>query len=242
MKTLLQTSPGNFARLAGLLYLLIAICGGFSMGYVPSIIFVSADATATATNILANQTLVILGVFADAGIFLMEIILTAMLFMLLSPVNKTLALIAAFARLSMIAIIGINALFDVITLALLTNPAFTAAFTIAELHGLVLLFATLEHFGATIWQLFFTVHLLAIGLLVIRSGLFAKTLGVLMMIGSFGYTLDSVEKITSLGMGETSTFTVVLLSIVTIGELGFGLWMLIRGLNTTVWNARFSAA
>lgn len=45
------------ARLAGLLYLLVVIAGPFVLIYVPNKLFVPGDATATAGNILAHQTL-----------------------------------------------------------------------------------------------------------------------------------------------------------------------------------------
>ena len=241
MKTLLQTSPNTFARLAGLTYILIAISGGFSMGYLPSVI-AAPDATMTANNILANQTLFITGIFADAAVFLLELIVTTMLYMLLSPVNKTVALIAVFARLSMVTVIGINALFDATSITLLTDPAFASTFDTTELHGLVLMFTTLEQYGVSIWQFFFTAHLLALGYLVIKSDLFPNFLGALMMLGSFGYTLDSIEQITSLGTASPSAFTIALLGVVTIGELGFGLWLLTRGMNLTAWKSQTALA
>jgi hypothetical protein len=237
MKTLLETSPNTFARLAGLTYILIAIAGGFSMGYLPTII-ADPDATTTASNILANQNLFITGIFADVIVFMLEIVLTAMLYMLLAPVNKTVALIAVFARLSMISIIGVNALFDVTTITLLTNPAFATAFEPTQLHGLVLMFTTLEHFGVSIWQFFFTAHLLALGYLVIKSDLFPSFLGALMMLGALGYTLDSIAQITSLGTATASIITIALLTLIAIGEIGFGLWLLIRGINLTAWKSQ----
>ncbi len=47
-----QLSPTAYAKLAGLLYLLIAISGGFSIGYMPSVIMVPGDAATTAQNII----------------------------------------------------------------------------------------------------------------------------------------------------------------------------------------------
>jgi hypothetical protein len=49
------------ARTAGLLYLLLAVTGGFSMLYVPSLI-VSGDAAATASTISAHESLFRLGI------------------------------------------------------------------------------------------------------------------------------------------------------------------------------------
>lgn len=45
------------ARVAGFLYLLVVITGFFTIMYVPGKLFVSGDATAVASNILAHQSL-----------------------------------------------------------------------------------------------------------------------------------------------------------------------------------------
>ena len=82
-------SPRAMARLAGFLYLLIAICSGFSFGYVRTTLIVPGDATATVSNIIAAQGLFRLGIAADAVVFLSEIVLIAMLYTLGTHKNKT---------------------------------------------------------------------------------------------------------------------------------------------------------
>ena len=46
-----------YARIAGVLFLLSFVAGGFGEAYVPSRLIVSADATATAHNIIALDSL-----------------------------------------------------------------------------------------------------------------------------------------------------------------------------------------
>jgi hypothetical protein len=58
------------ARLAGFLYLLIAICAGFSFGYVRNALIVPGDAAATVSNLMASEEwLFRLGIVGDAGSF-----------------------------------------------------------------------------------------------------------------------------------------------------------------------------
>src|SRR6266853_5941942 len=52
----------NPGRLTGLLYLLVSIPGAFALVYVPSKVIVHGDATATANNIAASETLFRLGI------------------------------------------------------------------------------------------------------------------------------------------------------------------------------------
>src|SRR5215212_6855425 len=100
------TSPLVYARVAGFLLLFIVLIAPFSQLYVPSTLIVPGDATATANNIGASGWVFHLGIVSDSLVFLIEIVLTALLYVLLRPVSRTLSLIAAFARLAMTVIQG----------------------------------------------------------------------------------------------------------------------------------------
>ena len=53
------------ARVAGAVYLSMVITAPFSLIYVPNKLIVRGDATATAANILAHETLFRLSIFGD---------------------------------------------------------------------------------------------------------------------------------------------------------------------------------
>jgi hypothetical protein len=57
-----ETSPLIYARLPRLLLLLLVVVGPFSQLYVPSTLIVPADATATADNIRASESLFFSGI------------------------------------------------------------------------------------------------------------------------------------------------------------------------------------
>ena len=61
MTTKEKMNPNKTARIAGLLYLIIIVCAGFSEGYVRSNLIVPGDATATANNIVASEWLFRIG-------------------------------------------------------------------------------------------------------------------------------------------------------------------------------------
>ena len=98
------------ARIAGLLTLMIVVFAPFSVLYVPSILIVPGDAATTANNIMASEGLFRLSIVSDSIVFLIEIVLTVLLYVLLKPVSKTLSLVAAFSRLAMTIVQGINLL------------------------------------------------------------------------------------------------------------------------------------
>jgi len=75
-------SLNRTARVAGILYLLIALFAPFSMVYVPSMLIVPGDAATTAKNIMTSEGLFRLSIASDSVVFLIEIVLTVLLYVL----------------------------------------------------------------------------------------------------------------------------------------------------------------
>ena len=112
----------NTARLAGFLILLIAVLAPFSILYLPYTLIVPGDAATTANNILASDGLFRLGIVVDSVVILLEIVVIAILYVLLRPVNRTLALAVAFARLAMTVVMAVN-VFNSLGVLLLSSDA-----------------------------------------------------------------------------------------------------------------------
>lgn len=221
-----------YARTAGALYLLIAISGGFSLGYVPAILSASGDAAATVGNILQNPVLFRLGILGDITVILCELIVTAMLYIMFKPISATLTAIAAFARLSMAIIMGVNLMLQMVPALLLNGGASLSGFSTEQLHSIIYLFIEIHQAGVYVWGLFFGVHLLLLGYLVVKSGFFPKPLGVLMMIGSFGYLLESIAIMTLPDLGILALLKNALLVITVVAEVSFTLWLLSKGVKS----------
>jgi hypothetical protein len=231
-----EISPLVYARVAGFLLLIIVVLGPFSLIYVPSALIVPGDATATADNIRASEWLFRLGIVSDSLIFLIEIVLTVILYVLLRPVSRTLSLVAAFARLAMAVIQGINLLPYFTALLLLSGAAYLTVFEPDQLDALVLLFLNAHGYGVYIWQAFFGLHLFVLGYLIFKSGYFPRILGVLMVFASLGYLLDSFGNF--LFPNYKEIFGVVVAVTAVFGELPFFLWLLIKGVNVQRYNER----
>ena len=111
MKTIENVnSIQKIARIAGLLTLMIVVFAPFSMVNVPSTLIVPGDAGTTANHIIASEGLFRLSIASDSIVFLIEIVLTVLLYVLIKPVGKTLSMVATFSRLAMTIIQGINLL------------------------------------------------------------------------------------------------------------------------------------
>ena len=83
-----QRNPG---RVAGLWYLLLVFLGPLRLIYIPNKLFVSGDATTTASNIAAHEWLFRFGIVADLLGAVVLIFLTLALYRLFSGVDRNLA-------------------------------------------------------------------------------------------------------------------------------------------------------
>lgn len=215
------------ARNAGALYLTIAICGGFSIGFVPSQIVVASDATATAANLMDQLGLFRLGVLADSAVILLEIAITVILYQMFHSVSPRLAMIALVSRLGMIVVMGINLLLWVMPYVLLSQPM---GFDPTSSQAFAQVFFEAHALGIYVWQIFFGAHLLALGWIILRSQLVPHLLGWGLLIGAFGYLIQGLVELTFTDLAALDIMIIGLLVIVTLSELGFGLWLLVRGL------------
>jgi hypothetical protein len=213
------------ARIAGILTLVMAVIAPFGMVYVPSTLVVPGDATATANNIVASEGLLRLGIAANAVVFMIEIVLVVMLYVLLKPVSKTFSLVAAFARLAMTTVQGINLFNQFMALQLLGGAAFLNGFEPGQLHALALLFMNAFESVALIWGLFFALHLVVLGTLVFKSGYIPGVLGILLLVAALCYLVQGFGTILLPGYSQIWS-TVGLVSMV---EVAFPLWLVIKG-------------
>jgi len=226
----------SLTRTAGVLFIILVICGPFSMMYVPETIIEPEDATATANNIIASETLLRLGILSDAIIFLSEIIMIVVLYMLFKPISKTLSLISAFSRLAMTVVQGFNLFNYFIPLLLLSGVGYLNVFEPGQLHALALLFLNAHGNVAYIWEAFFSLHCLVLGYLIFKSGYFPKLLGILMVFASFGYMLDSFGNF--LFPLHKDFYTSIVGFAGFFGEAPFYFWLIFKGVNIEQWNKR----
>jgi hypothetical protein len=188
-----MTSPKRLARSAGVLYLLIAVFGGFAEGFVYPTMYVAGDATATAGNVIANPGLVRLGVVSDLVDQILFVFLVLTLYLLLQHVNNGVA--RAMVTLVTLAagIESLNAAFEFAGLRVATGAVNLSALGAAGANSIALLLLDTQHYGLLIAQVFFGLWLIPLGYLAYQSkGMFPKWLGVLLIVGSVCYLVDTL--------------------------------------------------
>jgi Domain of unknown function (DUF4386) len=214
------------ARIAGAVYLSMVITAPFSLIYVPEKLIVRGNATATAENILAHETMFRLSIFGDLVGQVIFICLAIALYRLLSGVNKTWAgLMVAFVLVS--AAVGfLNTLNNVAALVLFRGGEFLTVFDKPQRDALGMLFIRLHNQGIFIDEIFWGLWLFPFGLLVFRSGFLPRFLGVWLMINCFGYVALSA---TALFFPDYYEAAFRYSQPVLFGELAIMLWLLIKG-------------
>ena len=185
-----MNSPIRLSRIAGVLYLLVGIFGGFAEGYVEPKMYVAGNAAATVGNVVANAGLVRMGVVADLLDGTIFVFLALTLYILLRHVHKSAArtmvvLVALAAGLTCLV-----ALFEFEGLRVATGAVDVAALGTVGSNALVLLLLDAQHYGLLIAQIFFGLWLVPLGYLAYKSAMFPKALGGMLVVGGACYLVD----------------------------------------------------
>ena len=225
-----ELSPNTYARIAGVLYLVITVAAIFAHFVIPEQFIVPGDAAATAANITSSELLFRIGLIGSELVVLVsEVALSVVLYYLFKPVSKPLSLLAAVSRLAMTTIHGLNLLNYYFVLQLLTGGDYLSVFSSAQVNALVTLFLDAHSVGFTIGIAFLVPHVLILGYLIIRSGYFPKVLGILFVAAGIGYLVDTIGLL--LVPGYTTTPGLIAL-VIAVAELAFPIWLLVKGVNT----------
>jgi hypothetical protein len=229
----LQTQGKAYSKLAGLIYLIIAVIGGFSIGYMPSEIVAEGNATLTFQNLIDHQVLFRWGIAGDIAVLVLEILLTVMLYQLFKSVSSTAILLATYSRLAMAIVMGMNLINYMIPSILMTQPDYVSTFSSVEIESVSLLFLKAHKYGELAWQVFFAVHLFTLGYVIQKSNKTPKLLGILMLIGAIGYAGDSIIQLLFVNSELLTIIFSSLLVLAVIAEFWFAFWLLIKGVKNS---------
>ena len=191
MTTKEKINPNKTARVAGCLYLMLFPLGIFGIIYVPSSLIVLGDAATTASNIMANELLYRLSIVTALTLQIVYIFLALALYKLLNPVDKNNAVLMVILVLVAAPIAMLNELNHVAVLLVLSGSDFLTTFSLDQVQASVPLFLNLHEHGVFIAQIFWGLWLFPMGYLIFKSNFLPLALGILMIIGGFGYLVDS---------------------------------------------------
>jgi len=233
-----NSSPKLCARIGGALYLIIIVIGLFGEAFVRDRLIVSGDAAATAANIMSHESLWRFHIAAELFLLICAVALLLILYALLRPVSRDLALLAVFINLVSIGIEAATTLYLLQALFPLGNAGYLKAFTREQFYAMASLSLKSHGYGFSVSLLFFGCFCLIVGYLIFRSGYLPKTIGVLMQIAGLSYLTNSFALILSPAFANR-LFPAILLPAF-VGEASLCLWLLVKGVNVPKWQKQVS--
>ena len=222
-----MTSPQRTARLAGAMYLVLFVCGSFSI-FVRAGMVVPGDAPATAANILASEFLFRLQLVGELIMSIAWLMVAFLLYILFRTTHRNMALLFLLLAAIGVATICANMVFQAGVLLVLDETGFAAGMDTTYLHAQVGMFLALFSRGWTVSGIFTGLWLYPLGLIVVKSGYVPRIFGIGLIIGCFGYLIPAV---TVFLIPQLVKFNLAIMSVSGIVEVSFGLWLLFKGAN-----------
>jgi hypothetical protein len=221
-------SQRRAARVAGFAYLLVIACGIFAEFFVRSRLIVPGDATATAANIAASTTLFRFGFASDLVMLASDVLLALAFYVLLKPVNANLALLAAFFRLVMASVLGLNLLNIFAVLLFLGDSGYLSVFTADQLHAFAMSSLEAHAMGYSIGLIFFGLASAVLGYLLFASRYVPRILAVLLLSASVVYLGGSFADVLAPRYSATVEPAYLLPFV---AELSLALWLSFKGVS-----------
>ena len=238
-----STAPGmqarsaqKYARTAGALLLISIVVGFFGEIYVPFKILVANDAAATAYNIHVSGGLFRLGFAAYLLEAACDIGLTLLLYVLLRPVNRNIALLSVLFRVVSTATFAFAELFY-FAAAVILRGDYLKAFSPAQVNSLAMLSLKLYGYGGSLFMVFYGIAAIFFGYLIFRSAYLPKFLGVLWALGGLGFVVRNFALVLAPAYASDA-----LLPLMALATLALMLWFFVKGVDASRWNQRIASA
>ena len=218
------------ALVAGVGYLSVFILGFFGSDFALASIIMEGDASTAANNIRASELLFrkITGIW----LFLMavDVVIAWALYVFFKPVSKNLALLTAWFRLVFVAI-SAGRFGNLISITQLYNGTnYMTAFDPSQLQAQAILYLNAYDFGMHVSFIFFGLHIFGLGYLILKSDFMPSFLGIVLIIASIGYQINSFGNILSSSYANNEVLFFVFVAIpAVIAEFSLTLWLLIKG-------------
>jgi hypothetical protein len=232
-----MASIQTYARVAGVLFLLSMVAGFFGELYAPSHVIVSGDAAATAKNILANNLLFRAGFAAYLVEAVCDISLSLVMYEILKPVRKDLALLAAFFGLVSTAVFAVAELFYFGSSLIVGGAVSLKSFSPDQLNDLGLLSLKMYGLGGGIFMAFYGLATFLRGYLIYRSDFLPKALGALLALAGLGFIVSNFVLV----LAPAYASDLLLLPMFLAG-VSMTVWLLVKGVDVPKWEAKVATA
>ena len=222
-----MTSLSKNARVAGLLYILASLVGVLRLMYIPNKLFVYGNATETAANIAAHESLFRLGIASELLGAALWLFVPLALYRLLKGVDQTLAvLMVIFGSLMQVPLFFVNTVTDAAALLFTRSGGYLSVFNKPQNDAFARLFLDLHHQLDLANLVFAGLWLFPFGLLVYKSRFLPRFLGVWLMIACFAWLAFSFTGLIFPAY-QDKAFSIT--QPIALGEVATMLWLVIMG-------------
>jgi len=216
------------ARIAGLIYLGVVLTGIFSLMFVPSKLIVADNDLLTYQNITSSEPLFRLWIVIGLLCYTFFLFLPLVLYKLLKPVNENYANLMVLLAIISVPIFFLNVQNQFNVLSLVSSTNNHLGFSAEQLQSQVMLYLNQYDNGMRIVHIFSGLWLFPFGYLVFKSGFLPKILGVLLILGCFGYLINFVGHTLIPNYSKIGVSSYISLPA-SLGEIGTCLFLLIMG-------------
>lgn len=223
-----MTKKNKISRIAGLIYLGVVVTGIFSLMYVPSQLINYDNASLTFQKITASEMLFRFGIVSGVLCYIFYLFLPLVLYKMLRQVNEDMAKLMVLLALISVPMYFVNAQNQLTVLSLINAPNYLNVFTPEQIQSQVLFFINQYDNGMRLIHIFSGLWLFPFGYLVFKSNFLPKILGILLMVGCFGYLINFFGSRLILNYSELGISSYISLPA-NIGEIGTCLWLLVIG-------------
>jgi hypothetical protein len=227
----------QYARWIGVLYIVTIVAGGWGEAHVPNSLLIANDVAGTAQRVAAS-----LGLFrASFGAYLLEaacdIALNVLLYALLRPVSRNLALLATCFGLMGTSVYAAGELFY-FAAALPAVDADVARVISPEVKAaLTYLCLTIYGYVNGIFAVFYGTAATVRGYLILRSGYLPRALGAFFILGGAGFIAKNI-----LVVAVPQYDVPYVLLPMFLAWCYWVLWLLIKGIDRVQWDAQQTAS
>ncbi|RSK29480.1 DUF4386 domain-containing protein [Bacillus sp. HMF5848] len=216
------------AVISGIALLIMTIAAFFAQGYVHSSLVVKGDAVTTLENIQASQSLFRLQILGWLIIVITDLIVSWGFYVFLKPFHREYALLAGWLRLLYTAILAIAVSHLVVANSTLQESVIGEA--LGNMPQQVMWSITAFEAIWSVGLIIFGLHLITVGLVVMKTKHIPKVISILVFLAGFSYSLiHFMYGFIPQLEGFTQILEMTLMAPMFIGELGFGIWLLVKG-------------
>lgn len=224
-----SVSPRRAALIAGAGYVALFVLAIFANFFVLEGVLVAGDPSATAANIADAPGLFRLGIVAFVLVFVIDVVVAWALFVVFRDRDRDLSLLSAWFRLAYTVMLGVGAVFLVQALQLVDGGGFLTQLDLGALHSQALVALDMFDTAWLVGLVAFGLHLVLLGVLLIRSHHAPRLLAVLLILAGTAYVLDTGAHLLLSNYEQyDATFLAMVAVPSVIAEGWFGLWLLLK--------------